>query len=136
VLFGGLVFQPLSKNFMDAYQVDDLRLRYFYNFFITDEIYQEHPEVVVLSNILPDPVNAYLTDLRFQIVDEINSHRIRTLDDVARAFAEKSDYYVIRFVGSVRPAVLERSAVEQARNRILANYNVQNEQYVDGSVIR
>jgi hypothetical protein len=55
---------------------------------------------------------------------------------VARAFAEKSDYYVIRFVGSVRPAVLERSAVEQARNRILANYNVQNEQYVDGSVIR
>src|SRR6516162_5800175 len=136
VLFGGLVFQPLSKNFMDAYQVEDLRLRYFYNFFITDEIYREHPEVIVLSNILPDPVNAYLTDLRFQIVDEINSHRIRTLDDVARAFSEKSDYYVIRFVGSVRPAVLERSAVEQARNRILGNYNVQNEQYVDGSVIR
>jgi hypothetical protein len=136
VLFGGLVFQPLSKNFMDAYQVDDLRLRYFYNFFITDEIYKEHPEVIVLSNILPDPVNAYLTDLRFQIVDEINSKKIHTLDDVARAFAEKSDYYVIRFVGAVRPAVLERSAVEQARNRILGNYNVQNEQYVDGTVIR
>jgi hypothetical protein len=43
---------------------------------------------------------------------------------------------VIRFVGAVRPAVLERSAVEQARNRILGNYNVQNEQYVDGTVIR
>jgi S1-C subfamily serine protease len=136
VLFGGLVFQPLSKNFMDAYQVDDLRLRYFYSFFITDEIYKEHPEVIVLSNILPDPVNAYLTDLRFQIVDEINSKKIRTLDDVARAFAEKSDYYVIRFVGAARPAVLERSAVEQARDRILGNYNVQNEQYVDGTVIR
>src|SRR6201997_266365 len=134
VLFGGLVFQPLSKNFMDAYQVDDMRLRYFYNFFVTDEIFKSHPEVIVLSNILPDPVNAYLSDLRFQIVDEINSKKIRGLDDVARAFAEKSDYYVIRFVGSVRPAVLERSAVEQARNRIMANYNVQNEQYVDGSV--
>jgi S1-C subfamily serine protease len=136
VLFAGLVFQPLSKNFIDAYQVEDLRLRYFYNFFITDEIYRAHPEVIVLSNILPDPVNAYLTDLRFQIVDEINSKKIRTLDDVARAFAEKSDYYVIGFVGRVRPAVLERSAVEQARTRILANYNVQNEQYVDGAVIR
>ena len=136
VLFAGLVFQPLSKNFIDAYQIEDLRLRYFYNFFITDEIYRAHPEVIVLSNILPDPVNAYLTDLRFQIVDEINSKKIRTLDDVARAFAEKSDYYVIGFVGRVRPAVLERSAVEQARTRILANYNVQNEQYVDGAVIR
>jgi hypothetical protein len=81
-------------------------------------------------------VNAYLTDLRFQIVDEINSKKVRTLDDVVRAFGEKSDYYVIRFLGTVRPAVLERSAVEQARDRILANYNVQNEQHVDGAVIR
>jgi len=111
-------------------------VRYFYNNFINDEIFKDHPQVILLSNILPDPVNAYLTDLRFQIVDEINSKKIRGLDDVARAFAEKSDYYVIRFVGSVRPAVLERSAVERARNRIMANYNVQNEQYVDGSIIR
>jgi S1-C subfamily serine protease len=136
VLFGGLVFQPLSKNFMDAYQIDDLRLRYYYNFFVTDEIYKAHPEVIVLSNILPDPVNAYLSDLRFQIVDEINDKKIRTLEDMTDAFAQKSDYYVIQFVGSARPAVLERSAVEQARARILGNYNVQREQYVEGGVIR
>jgi hypothetical protein len=134
VLFGGLVFQPLSKNFMDAYQVDDMRLRYFYNFFVTDEIFKSHPEVIVLSNILPDPVNAYLSDLRFQIVDDINDKKIRTLEDMAAAFAQKSDYYVIHFVGSVRPAVLERSAVERARDRIIGNYNVQREQYVEGGL--
>src|SRR6202048_4366219 len=132
VLFGGLVFQPLSKNFMDAYQVEDMRLRYYYNFFVTDEIYKAHPEVIVLSNILPDPVNAYLSDLRFQIVDDINDKKIRTLEDMAAAFAQKSDYYVIHFVGSARPAVLERSAVERARDRIIGNYNVQKEQYVEG----
>jgi hypothetical protein len=136
VLFGGLVFQPLSKNFMDAYQVEDLRLRYYYDFFVTNEIYRTHPEVVVLSNILPDPVNAYLADLRFQIVDEINDKKIRTLEDVAEAFAQKSPYYVIHFVGSVRPAVLERSAVEQARDRILGNYDVHKEQYVEGGLTR
>jgi len=136
VLFAGLVFQPLSKNFMDAYQVDDLRLRYFYNYFITDEIFKEHPEVVVLSNILPDPVNAYLSDLRFQIVDKINDKKIHTLQDVADAFAQTSDYYVINFVGSSRPAVLERSAVEQARERIIANYNVQKEQYLGGGLLK
>ncbi len=62
---------------MEAYQVDDLRLRYFYNFFVTDELYKAHPEVIVLLNILPDPVNAYLSDFRFQIVDEINNRKIR-----------------------------------------------------------
>jgi hypothetical protein len=121
----------LSKNFIDAYQVEDMRLRYFYNFFVTDEIYKNHPEVIVLSNILPDPVNAYLSDLRFQIVDDINDKKIRTLEDMAAAFSQKSDSYVIHFVGSARPAVLERSAVEQARDRILGNYNVQKEQYVE-----
>jgi PDZ domain len=136
VLFGGLVFQPLSKNFMDAYQVEDMRLRYYYNFFVTDEIYKIHPEVIVLSNILPDPVNAYLSDLRFQIVDDINDKKIRTLEDMAEALALKSDYYVIHFVGSARPAVLERSAIEHARDRILGNYNVQKEQYVDGGLMR
>ena len=49
-------------------------------------------------------------------------------------FAQKSDYYVIHFVGSARPAVLERSAVEQARDRIIGNYNVQKEQYVEGGL--
>lgn len=136
VLFGGLVFQPLSKNFMDAYQVEDMRLRYYYNYFVTDEIYKTHPEVIVLSNILPDPVNAYLSDLRFQIVDDINDKKIRTLEDMADAFAQKSDYYVIRFVGSVRSAVLERTAVEHARERIIGHYNVPKEQYVEGSVKR
>jgi hypothetical protein len=136
ILFGGLVFQPLTKNFMDAYQVEDLRLRYYYDFFVTDEIFKEHPEVIVLSNILPDPVNAYLSDLRFQIVDQINNKKIRTLQDMADAFAQKSDYYVINFVGSSRPAVLERSAVEQARDRILTNYNVPKEQYIEGGLMR
>jgi S1-C subfamily serine protease len=135
VLFGGLVFQPLSKNFMDAYQVDDLRLRYYYNFFVSEEIYKEHPEVIVLSNILPDPVNAYLSDFKFQVVDKINNQKIRTLEDVAKAFAEKPAYYVIEFVGSSRPAVLERSAVERARNSILGNYAVQKEQYLEGGIV-
>jgi S1-C subfamily serine protease len=136
ILFGGLVFQPLTRNFMDAYQVDDLRLRYYYDFFVTDEIFKEHPEVIVLSNILPDPVNVYLSDLRFQIVDRINDKKIRTLKDMADAFAQKSDYYVINFVGSSRPAVLERSAVEQARERILANYNVPKELSIEGGLMR
>jgi S1-C subfamily serine protease len=136
IVFGGLVFQPVTRNFMDAYQVDDLRLRYYYDSFVTDEIFKEHPELIVISNILPDPVNAYLSDLRFQIVDQINDKKIRTLKDMADAFAQKSDYYVIKFVGSEHPAVLERSAVEEARQRILTNYNIPREQYIEGGLLR
>lgn len=128
VLFGGLVFQPLSRNFMEAYQPDELRVRYYYDFYITDELYEQHPEVIVLSNILADPVNAYVSDFRFQIVDEINGQKIKHLSDVAHAFAASADQYVIKFLGSSRPAVLEKHAVEAAQQRIKRNYNVSIEQ--------
>jgi S1-C subfamily serine protease len=136
VLFAGLLFQPLSRNFMEAYQVDDLRLRYFYNFFVTDELYVQHPEIVVLSNILPDPVNAYLSDFRFQILDQVNDQKVRTLSDVATALAKPAPYYVIKFLGGTRPAVLENSAVQEARERIRAGYNVRVEQNLGTEKIR
>src|SRR5207249_6058922 len=72
VLFGGLLFQPLSRNFLEAYQIEDLRVRFFYDFFISDELYRDHPEVIVLSSILPDPINTYLGDFKGGILDSIN----------------------------------------------------------------
>jgi S1-C subfamily serine protease len=128
VLFGGLLFQPLSHNFMDAYQIEDLRVRFIYDFYASDEIYREHPEIVILSAILPDPINTYLTEFRNGIVDEINGVKIRTLNDVAAGFAKPAEKYVIKLVGVGRPIVLESGAVESARQRILGRYNVSKEQ--------
>ena len=45
---------------------------------------------IVLSSILPDPINTYLDEFREGIVDEINGKKIRTLKDVAEAFAENA----------------------------------------------
>ena len=128
VLFGGLLFEPLCRNFMEAFQVDDLRVRYNYNFFITDELYKERPEMVVLSAILPDPINTYLGDLRNGIVDEINGAKIKSLNDMADALAKPAEFYVIKLAGEGRPIVLERAAVEAAKDRIKARYNVPAEQ--------
>ena len=133
VLFGGLLFQPLNRNLMSAYQFGNSRINYFFNNFLSKELYKEHPEVIVLSTIVPDPVNAYLGDFRQGIVDEVNDQKIRTLRDLAEALAQKPKYYVIKFLGSERPLVLERGAVEAARERIKSRYNVLVEQNLDES---
>jgi S1-C subfamily serine protease len=127
VLFGGLLFQPLSRDFLEAYGIDDLRVRYFYDSFIDRDIFVEHPEVIILSQVLPDPINTFLESFRNSIISEVNGHPIRVLDDLAAAFAEPSDYYVIKCIGDGRPIVLERSKVEAARERIKAAYNVISE---------
>ncbi|MDQ6809338.1 MAG: PDZ domain-containing protein, partial [Verrucomicrobiota bacterium] len=131
VLYAGLLFQPLSLDLIDAYQPADLRLRHFFDFFVTDEIYLDHPEVIVLTNILADPINTYLTPYRGTIVDEVNGKKIRTLNDLAAAFAETPDQFVIRTIGDGPPLVLDRKDVEAARERIKARYNVIAEQNLE-----
>ena len=133
LLFGGLLFQTLSRNLLATYQFENLRINYYYDNFITKELYTEHPELIVLSSILPDPINTYLTEFKDNIVDEINGKKVRTLKDAAAAFAEKSEFYVVKFIGASRPLVLESKEVEAARERIKQRYNVLQEQHLDHS---
>jgi len=134
VLFGGLLFQPLSRNLLNSVQFQNPRLTYFFEAFVPRELYKEHPEVVILSGILADPINTYLGEFKEGIVEEINGAPVRTLSDLADAFAKPAEFYVLRFVGNGRPLVLERTAVEAARERIRSRYGVQKEQFLEASI--
>ena len=118
VVYGGLLFQPLSLDLIQAYQPQDLRLRHYFDFYVLEQIYLEHPEVIVLTNILPDPINTYLQPYRAGIVDEVNGEKIRTLEDLAKVFAGTPDRFVVRMIGDGPPLVLDRQEVEASRERI------------------
>lgn len=128
VVFGGLVFQPVDANFMAEHAPDNLRLRYYFDHFISQHLYKDREEIITISSVLSDPVNAYADDFRYDIVDKINGQQIRKLSDVAEALKKPADYYVIEVVGQSRPLVLEKQAVDQARERIRARYGVAIEQ--------
>jgi hypothetical protein len=131
VLYGGLLFQPLNLDMLEAYRTADLRLRHFFEYFVQDQLYLQHPDVIVLANILPDPINTYLAPYRGGIVDEVNGKKIRTLDELANAFAESPERLVIRMIGDGPPLVLNRSQIEAARERIKSRYNVLKEQNLE-----
>jgi S1-C subfamily serine protease len=131
VLYGGLLFQPLNLELIAAYQPNDLRLRHFFDFFVVEQIYLEHPEVIVLTNILPDPINTYLAPYRAGIVDEVNGKKIKTLADLAKAFSETPDRFVINMIGDGPPLVLDPKQVAAARDRIKTRYNVIKEENLE-----
>lgn len=135
VIFGGLVFQPLSSEYMEATRNRNVNLLYYYSEFVQGDLYKERPEIVVLSRLLPDPVNRYLSGFLQSIVDRINGKRIHTLEDVAAAFRKPAPFYVIRLIGNHQPIVLERAAVEAARKRILARYGIVEESYLGDSIV-
>ena len=135
VVFGGLVFQPLSSSFYAALENKPVTLRYYYSQFLEEELYLEHPEVVVISKVLPDPTTSYFDGFVYAIVDQVNDVKIRTLNELAAAFAQPEAFYVIRLVGDPQPLVLEAKAVQSARQRILRQYAISEEAYLNGSIV-
>jgi hypothetical protein len=61
-------------------------------------------------------------------VDKINGKEIRSLQDVAAAFAEPGEFHVIELLGEGRPVILDRSTLAEAGERIKARYRVISEQ--------
>jgi len=125
LIFAGLVFQPVDRNFMQAFSPENFRLQYLYNSFLSRHVYRDYPEMVVLSTVLNDPVNSYADEFRFQIVEEVNGLRIGGMADLAAALDQPQEFYVIRFVGEGRPLVISSEAATEARERIMQRYSVE-----------
>lgn len=133
VVYAGLVFQPMDRNLMDAYQIRDSAANYIFDNFLTDKLYVERPEPVILTTVLADDVNTYLTSYAQSVVDEINGVKIRSLKDVQPALAKKdkkSDFIVIKLLEKNRPLVLKRELAAAAHPRIMQIYNIAEDAYL------
>ncbi len=137
VLYAGLQFQPLDRSMMAAHNITDLRTRYFYGFYSDHEIYRDRPQVIVLTEVLPDATNTHLQPFKHLVVDSINGKKIRLLQDVFDAFRGDlheeghEEFHVIRLVGENRPLVLKRGEAETAHDRIKAQYNVGFDHFIE-----
>ncbi|MDD5261709.1 MAG: trypsin-like peptidase domain-containing protein [Methylacidiphilales bacterium] len=134
VVFAGLVFQPLTRNLMQSLSANTLRLRYLYEQYVNESIYMDRSEIIVLSDVLADPVNTYFGAARLSVVSKVNGKAIRRLEDLAESFSKPAEYYVIELEGESRPIVVEASAVEPARERIRKFYNIHEEQYLGDAI--
>ena len=133
VMYAGLVFQPLSRNLLQAHGLNSLEVRYTFSNYASDQIYKERPEVVILTSILPDSINSEVRGFAKTIVDEVNGKKIKTLQDVYDALYNtegEREFVTIKCVGQSRPIVFEASRVAAAQKRIMEKYNVISDHYL------
>ncbi len=137
VLYAGLQFQPLDRNMMGAHNITDLRTRYYYGFYGEHEIYRERPQVIVLTEVLPDATNTHIQAFKHLVVDSINGKKITLLQDVYDAFhgdfheEGREDFHVVRLVGENRPLVMKRKDAAVAHDRIKGQYNVAFDHFIE-----
>ncbi len=128
-IIGGLIFQPLSKEYLMTWNkwwhTADRRLLYYYSCHITDTIFPSRREFVVLNRVLPDKANTYLSDVHDRVVDSINNIKINTLKDVAEAFRKPvGEFHIIHIDGTSCPLILKSMEIEEANRRIQSKYDI------------
>ncbi|MBX3734750.1 MAG: hypothetical protein KF791_19410 [Verrucomicrobiae bacterium] len=128
LLAGGLVFQPLIQPFLRVWG-DDWRRRapFRLQHYQRDHPTPERPSLVILSTVLPDPVNLGYQDVRFLVVDQVNRRRISTLGDLAAALENPTDgVHRIEFMpgDSLQRMLLDAAETEASAPRVLQRYGI------------
>jgi hypothetical protein len=128
VIAGGLVFQPLHQPYLRAWG-DEWRRRAPFRLlhFKNDQPTPERPFLVVLSAVLPDPINLGYQEVRFLVVNRINGRPIATLTDVIAALKEPKDgAHLVEFLPgeNLQRLLLDAATLEEATKRVLERYGI------------
>jgi len=139
-MVGGLVFQPLSRNLIFAHRLSGMEIRNFIGNYLQRHMFIEWPEVILLTSVLPDEINADVVAFSGTIVDTINGREIRSMSDLKEALVrplEEDDlpeFIEIRCLGTERPIILEGARLKDAQERIARQYKVSPEYYIEPAV--
>jgi len=129
-IYGGLVFTPLSLDYLKTFGQDwsdsagrDLIYELVYRHLEDPKNWR--PEPVVLASILDHPVNANFATRGQAMVDKINGVPIERLSDVPKAFAATTGPdAIIEFLPDHHFEVIRKDDAEKADPDILNTYSV------------
>ncbi len=127
VVFGGLVLQPLQRNVLTSSQSPSTEIVLELQNFREDGGCVENEDIVIITNVLDDEVNARLGSYADgALVDKINGVKVKGLTHAYQLlYPEKMpEYIVIELKGENRPLIFEGKSMAEANKRIADTYNI------------
>jgi S1-C subfamily serine protease len=131
-VYGGLVLQPLSSQFVRGYRRPPAYAYLYQEEFTTGSHrtllaphgLNERDEIVMITGVLSDDVNRGYAWSEGGTVYSVDGHVIRDFDDLVTRIEGGTDPYVRFLTDSGMLIVLERSAVTASRAGLLARYGL------------
>jgi len=131
-IIGGLVFQPLTKNYLRNWGQDwerraPFRLAYFRN----QDPTPERPAIVILSQVLPDLYNLGYQESRQLVLEKLNGQKINYLSDLQPALKKPMNgFHLFEFMkgDTLQRIVLDAATLDAATKRVLDRYGIEKDQ--------
>ncbi|MHC5084166.1 MAG: PDZ domain-containing protein, partial [Planctomycetota bacterium] len=129
-VYAGLTFVQLNRNLLSKWGqnwVSEIPFDLRYLFFEADQL-NENPlrkEYVVISEILPDEVNAYLERYKFRAIETVNGIKINKLEDLDTAFeTDEAGFWIVKLIGSKTPMIIDAEKARSRHNAIMQKYQI------------
>lgn len=126
---GGLVFSPLTKNYLlewgrQWFFSAPTKLLYYYQNEVRKD---DRRQVILLVKVLADEINLGYHDFENLVIVKVNDRKVSTMNDVVQAFEEnKGAYHVIEDDTGVK-IIIRRESVEKFSKRILETYRIDSD---------
>jgi len=129
---GGLVFQPLTLNLFSAHRLDSPRIRRLIARYVSENIFKEREDVVIMTTVLNDPVNEKLSGFAGNAVESINGVKIKNLQQAHELLNPKElpEFFEIRLDGVSRPLILPGKGIDAVNKRIEQTYGISSPSYL------
>lgn len=126
VVFAGLIFQPLDMNLFATSKFKDVTVRRLFTDYVSKGIFQEKEDIVILTQIQPDPVTSQIDNFTGLAVEKINGLPVKSLDHAYELLYRENppEFHTIELYGANRPIIIPSDKVEQANSRVQANYGI------------
>ena len=130
LIVGGLVFVPLSAEFLSSWGGDWQRSAPFrLVFYNNQKAKKDQKSLVVLSLVLPDFYNIGYQQRSSQniVIEKANGEMIATLEDLAKAIESPKDgFHVFEFKkgSTLKKIILDAEKLSEANQRIAKRYGI------------
>ena len=137
LIAGGLVFQPLTRNYLRSWGQDWERSAPFrLAFFRNEDPTPERPALLVLSLVLPDYFNLGYHDVRNLVLEKVNGRRVSYLPELVDALKQPQDgFHVLEFLKgeTLQRIVLEAAQLDPTTQRVLERYGIEQDRQIAGA---
>ena len=128
-VFGGFVFQPLTEGYLRSWGRDWRYVApdHLKSWYLSGEPCEKLQEVVILSRVLADKVNAGYQQYENLIVVEVNGQPIGSLDELITAIEGHEGPYHEFITEEEIVLVLDKKAALEAHERLLTRYHLHSD---------
>ena len=123
-VYGGLVFEPLTNNYLTLLKESKGEVPPVYE---KEDTYKDYDQLAILTSVLPFDVNLGYSELENVIILKINGEKYKNFKDFVQKLRKVNSEFVILETENGDEIVLDRAKVEAQKEDLMRNYNVISE---------